>query len=212
MKTKKSSLYNVYKHAFVLPIIVLMCFALNTAHAQNKSEVSLTTKSDFKAYEGYYRFQFDAGIDSYIKIMTKDNHLVLNERWNGNDIIFEQISELEFLNKSTNYPLKFIKSKDGTITQVLVWNKDLWNKANDYKGRPDKFDPTSQNIDSLVEDALVKFKVAGASVAIVKDGKVIHQKGYGLASITTKEPVNEYTNFQIGSNTKAFTITSRCCF
>jgi CubicO group peptidase (beta-lactamase class C family) len=64
---------------------------------------------------------------------------------------------------------------------------------------------TSQKIDSLVENALVKFKVAGASVAIVKDGKVIHQKGYGLTSVTTKEPVNEYTNFQIASNTKAFT-------
>ena len=64
---------------------------------------------------------------------------------------------------------------------------------------------TSQKIDSLVENALVKFKVAGASVAIVKDGKVIHQKGYGLTSITTKEKVNEYTNFQIASNTKAFT-------
>jgi CubicO group peptidase (beta-lactamase class C family) len=36
---------------------------------------------------------------------------------------------------------------------------------------------TSPKIDSLVENALVKFKVAGAAVAIVKDGKVIHQKG-----------------------------------
>ncbi len=205
MMTKKSSFYNLYKYAFALSIFLFMCLVINTAHAQNGPEVSPTTRVDFKAFGGYYRFQFDAGIDSYIKIMTKDNHLVLNEQWNGNEIIFEQISELEFLNKSTNYPLKFIKSKDGNITQVLVWNKDLWTKANDYKGRPDKFDPTSQNIDSLVEDALVKFKVAGASIAIVKDGKVIHQKGYGFASITTKELVNEYTNFQIASNTKAFT-------
>ena len=29
---------------------------------------------------------------------------------------------------------------------------------------------TSQQIDSLVADALVKFKVAGAAVAVVKDG------------------------------------------
>lgn len=64
---------------------------------------------------------------------------------------------------------------------------------------------TSPKIDSLMENALIKFKVAGASVAIVKDGKVIPQKGYGLTSITTKEAVNEYTNFQIASNTKAFT-------
>jgi len=64
---------------------------------------------------------------------------------------------------------------------------------------------SSRRIDSLVADALVKFKVAGASVAVVKDGKVIHQKGYGVISVATKKPVNEFTNFQIASNSKAFT-------
>ncbi len=63
----------------------------------------------------------------------------------------------------------------------------------------------SPKIDALMEDALKKFKVAGASIAVVKDGKVIHIKGYGVASIETKKPVNEYTNFQIASNSKAFT-------
>ncbi|RYG41791.1 MAG: DUF3471 domain-containing protein [Chitinophagaceae bacterium] len=47
--------------------------------------------------------------------------------------------------------------------------------------------------------------IAGASIAVVKDGKVIHQKGYGLASAKTKEKVTANTNFQIASNTKAFT-------
>jgi CubicO group peptidase (beta-lactamase class C family) len=55
-----------------------------------------------------------------------------------------------------------------------------------------------------MEDALAKFK-AGAAIAIVKDGKVIHQKGYGVTSIRNKKPVNENTNFQIASNSKAFT-------
>ena len=67
---------------------------------------------------------------------------------------------------------------------------------------------SSQQIDSLVTDALVKFKVAGAAVAVVKDGKVIHSKGYGLVDINTKQAVNENTNFQIASNTKAFTTTA----
>ena len=67
---------------------------------------------------------------------------------------------------------------------------------------------SSKKIDSLVADALIKFKVAGVSVAIVKDGKVIHSKGYGLADINTKKPVNENTNFQIASNSKAFTTTA----
>lgn len=64
---------------------------------------------------------------------------------------------------------------------------------------------SSQKIDSLMAESLIKFKVAGASIAIVKDGKVIHSKGYGVADINTKKPVNENTNFQIASNSKAFT-------
>ncbi len=59
-------------------------------------------------------------------------------------------------------------------------------------------------VDSLVLNAMKTFKVAGAAVAIVKDGKVIHQKGYGVKSIITGQPVNATTNFQIASNSKAF--------
>ncbi len=45
-------------------------------------------------------------------------------------------------------------------------------------------------IDQLVEDAMEKFNVAGVSVGIVKDGKIIFTKGYGVKSIKTKEAVN----------------------
>lgn len=64
---------------------------------------------------------------------------------------------------------------------------------------------SSAKIDSMMAAALVKFKVAGAAVAVVKDGKIIHAKGYGMADIVSKKPVTENTNFQIASNTKAFT-------
>ncbi len=64
---------------------------------------------------------------------------------------------------------------------------------------------SSKQIDSVVQMALTKFNVAGVAVAIVKDGKVIHEKGYGVKSIATKLPVDEHTNFQIASNSKAFT-------
>lgn len=63
----------------------------------------------------------------------------------------------------------------------------------------------SKEVDVLVENAMKKFEVAGLAVAIVKDGKIIYKKGFGVRSIETKEPVNEFTNFQIASNSKAFT-------
>ncbi|WP_104734074.1 serine hydrolase [Hanstruepera ponticola] len=64
---------------------------------------------------------------------------------------------------------------------------------------------TSQQIDSIVNYAMSKFNVAGCAVAVVKDGKILHEKGYGIKSIKTNEPVNEHTNFAIASNSKAFT-------
>ncbi|MEO6901453.1 MAG: serine hydrolase [Bacteroidia bacterium] len=64
---------------------------------------------------------------------------------------------------------------------------------------------SSTDLDILVTNAMQKFKVAGVAVAIVKDGKIIHEKGYGVKSIITKQLVDEHTNFQIASNSKAFT-------
>ena len=64
---------------------------------------------------------------------------------------------------------------------------------------------SSSQVDSLVRKALVTFDVPGIAVAIVKDGKVIHSKGYGVRSLNTKELVNENTFFGIASNSKAFT-------
>jgi len=67
---------------------------------------------------------------------------------------------------------------------------------------------SSVEVDSLVNYAISKFNVAGVSVAIVKDGKIVHEKGYGVKSVVTNSPVNEHTNFAIASNSKAFTTTA----
>ena len=50
-----------------------------------------------------------------------------------------------------------------------------------------------------------KFTVAGVAVGIVKDGEIIHSKGYGLKSVDTGEKVDQNTAFAIASNSKAFT-------
>jgi CubicO group peptidase (beta-lactamase class C family) len=64
---------------------------------------------------------------------------------------------------------------------------------------------TSPQIDSLVNKTLSTFNVPGIAVGIVKDGKLIHAKGYGIRSIKGKGKVDENTLFGIASNSKAFT-------
>ena len=64
---------------------------------------------------------------------------------------------------------------------------------------------TGTQIDSLVERSMKAFDVPGIAVAIIKDGKIIHAKGYGVRSLNTKQKTDENTLFGIASNSKAFT-------
>jgi CubicO group peptidase (beta-lactamase class C family) len=60
-------------------------------------------------------------------------------------------------------------------------------------------------IDSFVEKVMKSFDVPGIAVGIVKDGNLIHAKGYGIRSLANKLPTTEHTLFGIASNSKAFT-------
>lgn len=65
-----------------------------------------------------------------------------------------------------------------------------------------------EGFDAFVESAMKSWSVPGLAVAIVKDGKVVVAKGYGLRNVQAKLPVTADTLFAIGSSTKAFTTMS----
>jgi len=64
---------------------------------------------------------------------------------------------------------------------------------------------SSAQIDVLVKRVLETTPSVGIAIAVVKDGKVVHSKGYGLKSIEDGTKVDEQTLFAIASNSKAFT-------
>jgi len=61
------------------------------------------------------------------------------------------------------------------------------------------------NLDSDVALALKTFDVPGMAIAIVKDGKVVLAKGYGVRRLGEPAPVDGKTLFEVASNSKAFT-------
>lgn len=61
------------------------------------------------------------------------------------------------------------------------------------------------DLDSYVTSSMKTFDVPGMAVAVVKDGKILVAKGYGIRKLGDPTPVDEFTTFGIGSNTKAFT-------
>jgi CubicO group peptidase (beta-lactamase class C family) len=64
------------------------------------------------------------------------------------------------------------------------------------------------DLDAFVTKVLKTFEVPGVSVAIVKDGKVVVAKGYGVRKLGEAAPVDARTLFGIASNTKVFTATA----
>ncbi|MFD0798415.1 serine hydrolase [Maribacter chungangensis] len=64
----------------------------------------------------------------------------------------------------------------------------------------------ANQIDSIVNKAINTLdNTVGFAIGIVKDGQIVHVKGYGLNSIDSKKAVTADTPFGIASNSKAFT-------
>ena len=77
-------------------------------------------------------------------------------------------------------------------------------------GRPGSADHSRvpPGIDATVARIMEAFEVPGMAVAIVKDGRVVLAKGYGVRKLGDPAPVDARTLFGIASNTKVFTATA----
>jgi CubicO group peptidase (beta-lactamase class C family) len=64
------------------------------------------------------------------------------------------------------------------------------------------------SLDIYINKALTNWRIPGAAVCIVKDGKIVLMKGYGIKELGLPNKVDVNTLFMIGSNTKAFTATA----
>jgi len=65
-----------------------------------------------------------------------------------------------------------------------------------------------EGFDTFMTKAMADFKVPGAAVVVVKDGKVLLVKGYGYRDMAKKLPITGKTLFPIASITKSFTVTA----
>ena len=69
-----------------------------------------------------------------------------------------------------------------------------WQPAPDFRG-----------LEKVVQEAMKETRTPGAAVAVVRGGRVVFAKGFGVGSAETGAPVTPDMLFQIGSMTKIFT-------
>ncbi len=83
---------------------------------------------------------------------------------------------------------KKIKVDDTQVPNLLVHQKQL-----DY---------ILPEFEKYVHKAMQDWNAPGVAIAIVKDGKIVYEKGFGVRKVGTKDLVNEMTEFQIASLSK----------
>jgi len=73
------------------------------------------------------------------------------------------------------------------------------------QGQKKNLPPVPPDLDAITARVMETFEVPGIALAIVKDGRVVTAKGYGVRRLGDRAIVDSQTLFGIASNTKVFT-------
>lgn len=63
----------------------------------------------------------------------------------------------------------------------------------------------SRKVDKIISKAMTDEAIPGVAVAIIRDGSILFEKGYGIRSVNAAAKTDDQTVFSIGSVSKAFT-------
>src|SRR5438876_11739210 len=66
----------------------------------------------------------------------------------------------------------------------------------------------ADKLDDFIKAEMTKRHIPGVSVAIVREGKPVTLKGYGMANVELGVPATENTVYELASVTKQFTATA----
>jgi hypothetical protein len=143
------------KHPFNLLLILLLVFnLLNTgklyAQTATDNKTSQFLPAQIKSFTGKYISNNNKMI--FLQMMIKDDHLVLKQSWDGEEVVFKQVSDLNFFNDEHSFPLKFTKNDKGETTQVLAFDTDVWIKV------ADNYVPQLEKIIQLTVEQLKAFE------------------------------------------------------
>src|SRR4051812_9686 len=88
-----------------------------------------------------------------------------------------------------------------SLRAVVLWSWPLFVATALFAARP----AALGDLDAYVDRVRREFNVPGIALAIVKDGEVVLEQGYGVRKMGEAAAVDAHTRFAIASNTKAFT-------
>jgi len=90
--------------------------------------ISLTAEQ-LKPLEGQYHASGEGDNNASLQITASGGGLILKQSWDNKEVKLFAISNLEFFNNTQTFPIKFVKDKDGNVTQLIAFNRDIWIKG-----------------------------------------------------------------------------------
>ncbi len=133
MNAGRRSFVSLYKYALIIPMVAFVYIWIAPFHASALDRILTMKRIDnheYRNYLGYYEFERDKG--SFVRIMMKDELLVMNTLWNNKKIYFKKLSENKFVNSETSVPLVFPRNYEGAVTGLVAFGDDRWTKVQKY--------------------------------------------------------------------------------
>lgn len=131
MNMEPSDKIHLIKHLIAIPFLFCLYFTIQLVDGSNRYSDHDVLNKLYDKLTGYYQYVDAKHV--LIHIMNRDGKLTLEQLWDNRTISFEQQRDLNFYNAGEQFPLKFIESADGEVSKVLAFEKDIWNKVDDYK-------------------------------------------------------------------------------
>lgn len=63
----------------------------------------------------------------------------------------------------------------------------------------------NHKVDAFIREKMKSQNIPGLSLAIVRGGRIVYAKGYGMANLELSVPATEKTNYSLASITETFT-------
>src|SRR3982751_1794730 len=70
------------------------------------------------------------------------------------------------------------------------------------------YSQTNEQVDKYITGQIEKYHIPGLSLAVVKNERIVYQKGYGFANVELSVAAAPQSVYMIGSITKIFTASA----
>lgn len=147
-------------------------------------------------------------VEKYVKITASAKVREKDSQSSKQVALLGKGDEVKLITESDErYQVEYESGKTGWIIKSCgeVFDKNIVIKLLSTYTSGDPIDMSGTYVGDGLNSILKKRGTVGASIAVIKDGKVAYHLEYGYADKSTKTKVTENTKFRIASVTKVFT-------